>query len=56
MPSKEFSQEELDRMYDEAMAWQPGQPMPGQKSPRSPLLQAIMDRAKEGNDLNTTQS
>jgi hypothetical protein len=41
MPDKsDFSQEDLDRMYDEAMAWQPP-PQAPQTDPRA-VLQKVL--------------
>jgi hypothetical protein len=40
MPDKEFTQEDLDRMYDEAMKWQPPAQTP-QIDPRA-VLQKVL--------------
>jgi hypothetical protein len=42
--TKEFSIEELDRMYDEAMAWVP--PSQAQPVDRSAALQTLLQKAK----------
>jgi hypothetical protein len=56
----DFTQEELDRMYDEAMKWVP--PTPGVSSPGRPqadphrVLQQLIARRQAQGMLNVSQA